>query len=987
MQTLDWQSGVQPFGKKSNSQNRNGAVNLFAQELQTQQEKMRLENEQKPQSEQVTRLMHQIQVNRAIQQLASMQTEKLQQTQLPQKTKIQFAQMPSPESITAKNEGPTGIQIKNYSNVSPATMPNTSLVLGQSAIEKSELQNKIRKKTQTNRTLRPTLPNDVAAPLLNQADKDIAARAAIEAEYERDLQKAQEQYIAKMPKSKSLLDTAEAALWNATHTKSNDFDSEPEVESVEERWKSYKLQQARTNATVTWQNRQRNKLNRFPEEDQKLLHDWSWADLNIRDVNERAAKKYLYKYQLKEKGYDEKELEDLVRYLNAQSNAELAEQEEVKNRGYADRFPMVASVETLLDKPAGGVLSTADYAVQAFDRFLNGSKAPIDTNTTLQNVSKRANDIRSQVSGNLEDYSYFTPEDSEKWNWLIGDAEAANKFIGKGMSTVYQGGMGALDTAAASILPGPLGSMTLGAEAGSQAMTYALEQGASNEQALLYALSSGIAEQYLSSKLSLGNLKEMQADAVVHDLREVAKNTAKTMGVDVTDALVGEATDLVNQALILQNKSELSRAWDENYVMADQLGLSEQAAKDFANRETTKQVMSKLQEAGINGFVSGAIHSGQVNAYGIRNAKRIENFQNALAGENLREYQKLTDSEKLNEANLGKQLGEEASGVTNVQKLLKNHPDQENAFNRIVAAYYDQKGLSNAEPFVPNEIPDDVKNEGLHFARQPNDFEAMLLGKELEQKAKNAGKKLFYLDENSIISKTDNNGNLYLNKNLNVEEMQNEFSDWWENSKIGAKPRTSKASLSEYANNWLKWKRRGTIDQKTQREYQKWLSSIRAESSNLDSLEKYYEGEYTNSKEYRLLSEYSRSVEEGWISPMVGLDLYTEYDYKLGANLAGKIAANNKVVKGRSSHFMDRVFGTTIDPQKYRDDHAIIRRSGVKIEDVLDCILKGKPGEIDYRDGEPGQKIISDRCKIVINPETGMLIQCNLKKSSKEDTK
>lgn len=313
--------------------------------------------------------MHQIQVNRAIQQLALMQTEKLQQTQLSQKNKIQFAQIASPESFTAKNKGVTGIQIKNYSNVSPATMPNTSLVLGQSAIEKSELQNKIR------------------------------------------------------------------------------------------------------------------------------------------------------------------------------------------------------------------------------------------------------------------------------------------KFIGKGMSTVYQGGMGALDTAAASILPGPLGSMTLGAEAGSQAMTYALEQGASNEQALLYALSSGIAEQYLSSKLSLGNLKEMQADAVVHDLREAAKNTAKTMGVDVTDALVGEAADLVNQALILQDKSELSRAWDENYVMADQLGLSEQAAKDFANRETTKQVMNKLQEAGINGFVSGAIHSGQVNAYGIRNAKRIE--ENSLADKKEADYGKnsieLNDSATKNE--------------------------------------------------------------------------------------------------------------------------------------------------------------------------------------------------------------------------------------------------------------------------------------------------------------------------------------------------
>ena len=71
----------------------------------------------------------------------------------------------------------------------------------------------------------------------------------------------------------------------------------------------------------------------------------------------------------------------------------------------------------------------------------------------------------------------------------------------------------------------------------------------------------------------------MQADAVVHDLREVAKNTAKTMGVDVTDALVGEAADLVNQALILQDKSELSRAWDENYVMADQLGSASRRQK------------------------------------------------------------------------------------------------------------------------------------------------------------------------------------------------------------------------------------------------------------------------------------------------------------------------------------------------------------------------------------------------------------------------
>ena len=171
---------------------------------------------------------------------------------------------------------------------------------------------------------------------------------------------------------------------------------------------------------------------------------------------------------------------------------------------------------------------------------------------------------------------------------------------------------------------------------------------------------------------------------------------------------------------------------------------------------------------------------------------------------------------------------------------------------------------------------------------------------------------------------------------------------------------------------------------KSQAHHTDWLKSINAQSTSLNSVAKYYVARYNNPEEYRLLMQYANSVKSGWLSPLAGFDLYKSTHERIQTELVGKTTADGTVITGHTAHFMERMFGTLVDPDKLKYDLKIIRRSGVGYEAMRDTVLNPErinPVKTDSR-GKRSVRLIG-KAIVTINPDTGQLIQLNPRSEQK----
>ena len=142
------------------------------------------------------------------------------------------------------------------------------------------------------------------------------------------------------------------------------------------------------------------------------------------------------------------------------------------------------------------------------------------------------------------------------------------------------------------------------------------------------------------------------------------------------------------------------------------------------------------------------------------------------------------------------------------------------------------------------------------------------------------------------------------------------------------------------------------------------------------SLDKFNEMKYNNTPEYQVLSRYISSVESGMLSPLVGFDKYKEYYENIENNVIGKTTSNGIVITGHAQHFLERIFGTKSDP-----NHNGMPRSGVALDDAIDALLNGKERPVKEEilpDGAKrrSQLFYNKKCSVSINPDTGIIIQC-----------
>ena len=176
----------------------------------------------------------------------------------------------------------------------------------------------------------------------------------------------------------------------------------------------------------------------------------------------------------------------------------------------------------------------------------------------------------------------------------------------------------------------------------------------------------------------------------------------------------------------------------------------------------------------------------------------------------------------------------------------------------------------------------------------------------------------------------------------------------------------------------------GRASAKSQAHHTDWLKSINAQSTSLNTVAKYYDARYNNTEEYRLLMQYANSVKSGWLSPLAGFDLYKSTHERIQTELVGKTTADGTVITGHTAHFIERMFGTLVDPDKLKYDLKIIRRSGVGYEAMRDTVLNPErinPVKTDSR-GKRSVRLIG-KAIVTINPDTGQLIQLNPRSEQK----
>ena len=137
---------------------------------------------------------------------------------------------------------------------------------------------------------------------------------------------------------------------------------------------------------------------------------------------------------------------------------------------------------------------------------------------------------------------------------------------------------------------------------------------------------------------------------------------------------------------------------------------------------------------------------------------------------------------------------------------------------------------------------------------------------------------------------------------------------------------------------------------------------------------------YNNPKEYDLMQSYSKSVDSGMMSPLVGYEKYKEYHKRVKKELIGLTTSNGITIKSQSKHFLERVFGTISDPS-----HDGVMRSGVELEDVKEALLYGKVEKVKIKKKSNGefdksQGFYTDKCFVSVNPDKCVLIQVIPKK-------
>lgn len=282
---------------------------------------------------------------------------------------------------------------------------------------------------------------------------------------------------------------------------------------------------------------------------------------------------------------------------------------------WAKEHPVLSSAETVLVSPFQGI----DYLKTMVGGIGTSDPSNLQTYAPMNVYNMDATNFVSTVRGTV------SKEIEENTDWELFGQNVA--------SFLYQTGMSVADSAvqvgAATALGVPTAAtFFMGASAASNQAKDVIERGGTNEQAFWGGLAAGAAEA-LFEKVSIDRLLSVHS---VSSMKDLLKETVKQAGVEASEEMLTEISNIITDAAIMGDKSNFE-AMVAQYEMQ---GLSEDEAKKQALLDSIGQVAW----AGAGGALSGMAMGGVVNTMNYAGDAAYNRQQNQAAGE---QFQQMGD--------------------------------------------------------------------------------------------------------------------------------------------------------------------------------------------------------------------------------------------------------------------------------------------------------------------------------------------------------
>lgn len=244
-----------------------------------------------------------------------------------------------------------------------------------------------------------------------------------------------------------------------------------------------------------------------------------------------------------------------------------------------------------------GMIDNIDAAIK---QKATGEYTPVNTNSLNYWFGDYRDKVRQNTSQAIEDK---TQEmfDSEK--------------LGKGLSLLYEGGMGAADSFASMLAGGPTGStmaLAAGAAAGTGKDTF--ERTGNTNRSLISGTTAGAIE-YATEKIGMDNLWDIVRNSGKAAGRSAALNFLIQSGIEGVEEAESDIANRAVDHLVNGGMSEYAL----NVDGYKSLGMSEQNAKKQANKDFWAQV---AQDATV-GAISGAMGAGAGTAASYLTGNRV----------------------------------------------------------------------------------------------------------------------------------------------------------------------------------------------------------------------------------------------------------------------------------------------------------------------------------------------------------------------------
>ena len=258
-----------------------------------------------------------------------------------------------------------------------------------------------------------------------------------------------------------------------------------------------------------------------------------------------------------------------------------------------------------------------DYVAGIAGNWGHNDERNLDTyrpmNSDAMSATNYVNTVRGKVGSEIQ-------EDATAGLKKLGASEGVAQFGGEASKFLYDTGMSIVDNAAQMAVAGVAGAGTagtsaivsgfMGTGAAADQMKNILDNGGTNDQAMVGGFAAGVAEA-LFEKVSIDALL---APKNVTNFKSWAKEALKQGGVEASEEVCTELANMFTDALIRGQDSDFQRAI-AYYQTEEGGGLSLAEAKKKAYLDAIGQVAL----AGLGGFISGGVMQGVKGGVGLGN--------------------------------------------------------------------------------------------------------------------------------------------------------------------------------------------------------------------------------------------------------------------------------------------------------------------------------------------------------------------------------